>query len=234
MKRVFLFFFISLGANLKFLSNEASASSLFVPDGDTALLISLASNTAQQLTKLEQLISETDKHTKLFRESVEMVEERYEVVDQLESMSSSYAKIASSRPEDLAEANDLIENLKNQKERIRELIKKANTADKESIQVKSDNKAVERVVNSDQATAQKQILKSFGSGKTFSRNMERVNAQNTALLLKESVSLNGAVNTTNGLLATQNNLSKLQVDQLISDNISKENAFSPIKKKGTK
>jgi hypothetical protein len=194
----------------------------------------LASNTAQQLSRLEQLISETDKHTKLFRESVEMVEERYEVIDQLESMSVSYAKIAGSRPEDLSSANDLIENLKNQKERLRELIKKVDMADKESIQVKAENKAVERVVNSDQLTAQKQIVKSFGSGKNFSRNMERVNAQNTALLLKESVSLNGAINTTNGLLATQNSLSKLQADQLISDNVSKENAFSPIKKRGMK
>lgn len=205
-------------------------SSFFVPDSDTGLLLTLASNTAQQLTRLEQLVTETDKHTKLFRESVELVEERYEVVDQLQSMASNYARLATSRPSDLAEVNDAIEDLQDQKARLKEVIKNAKLAEIESEQVKVDNKIVDGVVNSDNLVARRQIAKSFGSGKSFSRNMDRVNAQNTSLILKESVSLNGAVNTTNGLMATQNNLSKIQVDQIISENISKQNALTSIKK----
>ena len=192
----------------------------------------MASNTAQQLTRLEQLINETDKHTKLFRESVEMVEERYEVVDQLNSLAANYAQLGASHPESLSDINDAIENLQDQRERLRELIKKSKYAGRESDQVKEENKVVERVVNSDNQTAKKQIAKSFGSGKAFSRNMERVTAQNTSLLLKETVALNGSVNTTNGLLATQNNLTKMQVDQMISENASKENAFIPMRRKG--
>lgn len=223
------FFILYFALDFLLLGN-LEASSLLIPDTDTGLLLSLVTNTAQQLTRLEQLVSETDKHTKLFRESVELVEERYEVVDQLNSMAANYARLASSKPSDLAEVNDAIENLQDQKERLKELIKKSRQAQIESDQVKSENKNVESVVNSDSLTAKKQIEKSFGSGKGLSRNMERVNAQNTSLLLKESVSLNGAVNTTNGLLATQNSLSKIQVDQILSDNQSKNNAFAPMTK----
>ena len=223
------FFILNFALDFLLLSN-LEASSLLIPDSDTGLLLSLVTNTAQQLTRLEQLVSETDKHTKLFRESVELVEERYEVVDQLNSMAFNYARLASSKPSDLAEVNDAIENLQDQKERLKELIKKSRQAQIESDQVKSENKNVERVVSSDSLTAKKQIEKSFGSGKNFSRNMDRVNAQNTSLLLKESVSLNGAVNTTNGLLATQNTLSKIQVDQILSENLSKNNAFTPMTK----
>jgi hypothetical protein len=221
------FFILNFALDFLLLGN-LEASSLLIPDTDTGLLLSLVTNTAQQLTRLEQLVSETDKHTKLFRESVELVEERYEVVDQLNSMASNYARLASSKPSDLAEVNDAIENLQDQKERLKELIKKSRQAQIESDQVKSENKIVESVVSSDSLTAKKQIEKSFGSGKAFSRNMDRVNAQNTSLILKESVSLNGAVNTTNGLLATQNSLSKIQVDQILIENQSKNNAFTPM------
>jgi hypothetical protein len=212
--------------------SSAQASSFFMPDSDTGLLLTLASNTAQQLTRLEQLISETDKHTKLFRETVEMVEERYEVVDQLNSIAANYAQLGSVQPESLTDINDAIESLQDQRERLREIIKKSKYAERESEQVKQENKVVERIVNSDNQTAKNQIAKSFGSGKGFSRNMERVNAQNTSLLLKETVALNGSVNTTNGLLATQNNLTKMQVDQMITENLSKENAFIPMRRKG--
>jgi len=219
-----------LGMSFILLSFRAYSSSWFIPDSDTGLLISLVSNTAQQLTRLEQLVTETDKHTKLFRESVELIEERYEVVDQLQSMAQNYARISTSRPEDLASVNDAIEDLKNQKERLVEIIKEARKADFESKQIRDDNKLVEKVVVSDGRVARKQIMKSFGSGKLFSKNMDRVNAQNTGLILKETISLNGAVNSTNGLLATQNNLSKIQVDQIISEKISRENALAPMKK----
>jgi hypothetical protein len=219
-----------LSSLLIILSFSAKSSSFFFPDSDTGLLISLVANTAQQLTRLEQLVTETDKHTKLFRESVELIEERYEVVDQLQSMAQNYARISNSRPEDLASINDAIEDLKNQKERLVEIIKEARKADLESKQIRDDNKLVEKVVSSDSIVARKQIMKSFGSGKHFSKNMDRVNAQNTGLILKETISLNGAVNSTNGLLATQNSLSKIQVDQIISDKISRENALAPMKK----
>lgn len=219
-----------LNSLLFLISFRAYSSSLFFPDSDTGLLLSLVSNTAQQLTRLEQLVSETDKHTKLFRDSVELVEERYEVVDQLQSMSQNFARISTTRPEDLASINDAIEDLKNQKERLIEIIKEAKRADMESKLVRDDSILVDKVVASDNVVARKQIMKSFGSGKHFSKNMERVNAQNTGLILKEAISLNGAVNSTNGLLATQNSLSKIQVDQIISDKISRDNALSPIKK----
>jgi hypothetical protein len=223
----FLYFLIS---SFFCISNSYS-SSLFLPDSDTGLLLSLVSNTAQQLTRLEKLVTETDKHTKLFRESVELVEERYEVVEQLDAMTANYARVANSRPEDLSDLNNAIEDLRDQKERLREIIKVSRLASNESTQVKIDSKNVDIRVNSDNNVAKKQIAKSFGTGKGFSRNMDRVNAQNTALILKESVSLNGGVNTTNGLLATQNNLSKIQVDQIINESKSRENALSPMVKK---
>lgn len=223
-KMLLIFFFIFL-PNL-----NLHSSSLFMPDSDTGLLLALVGNTAEQLTRLEKLISETDKHTKLFRDSVEMVEERYEVVEQLQSMAQNYARIASEKPEDLSSLNDALEDLINQKDRVKEIVRKTRQASKESEQVKSDSRIVERKVESDNLVAKKQILKSFGSGKTFSRNMERINAQNTSLILKETISLNGSLNTTNGLLASQNNLSKIQVDQIAIDNASRENALKPIKK----
>ena len=211
--------------------NSALASTLFMPDSDTGLLLSLASNTAQQLTRLEQILSETDKHTKLFRETVDMVEERYEVVESLQAMASNYAQLASSKPSSLAEINDVLEGLNDQKERLREMIKNSKTAEFESNSIKDQSKTIDRVNTSDNTIAKKQISKSFGSGKTFSKNMDRVNAQNTALILKESIALNGSINTTNGLLATQNKLNKIQVDSLIDEGISKNNALSPLQKR---
>jgi hypothetical protein len=213
------------------ISKNIFASSLFMPDTDTALLMSLVSNTASQLTRLEQLINETDKHTKLFRESVEIIEEKYEVVDQLETMASNYAQLAKERPENLSEINDVIENLKDQKEKLRELIKKSKIAERESASVKSETKTIDGKLNSDNQVAKKQIAKSFGASKTTSKNMDRINAQNTSLILKETISLNGAINTNNGLQATQNNLTKIQVDQIIADGISKENALTNTKKR---
>jgi small-conductance mechanosensitive channel len=229
------FKFIPIIVSILFFSiGEIKASALGIPDSDTGLLISLVSNTAQQLTQLEQLINETDKHTKLFRDSIEQVEERYEVVEQLQSMADNYARIATSRPSDLSEINDTLESLKDQKERVKELIAKTRRAERESDQIKSDNKNVDSIVSSDNLIAKKQMAKSFGKGTTFSKNMDRVNAQNTSLILKETVSLNGGVNTTNGLLATQNNLSTIQVNQIIGDMKSKNNALVPITKSRSK
>ena len=58
--------------------------------------------------------------------------------------------------------------------------------------------------------------------------MDRVNAQNTSLILKETVSLNGAVNTSNGLIATQNKLTAIQVEQVVDEMKSKDNGLKPI------
>lgn len=211
-------------------SYNLRSSSLFMPDSDTGLLLALVGNTADQLTRLEKLISETDKHTKLFRDSVEMVEERYEVVEQLQSMAQNYARVATANPEDLTSFNDALEDLLDQKERLKEMVQKSRQASSQSAQVKIDSHTIERKVNSDNTVAKKQIMKSFATGKPFSKNMERVNAQNTSLILKETISLNGSLNTTNDLLASQNDLSKIQVDQLALEKVSRDNALAPIKK----
>ncbi|MBC7540155.1 MAG: hypothetical protein H7281_15125 [Bacteriovorax sp.] len=211
-------------------STRAIGSAFGIPDSDTALLMSLVSNTASQITRLEQLITETDKHTKLFRDTVETVEEKYEVVEQLESLADNYVRLSNSKPEDLSEINDAIENLKDQKSRLKDLIAQARNARDESDRVKGDAIIVDKKVRTDDSTAKRQIIKSFSAGKGFSKNMERVNAQNTSLILKETVSLNGAINTSNGLQATQNNLTKFQVDQIINDVNSKNNALSKVKK----
>ena len=209
-------------------TRELCASTFGIPDSDTGLLISLVSNTAQQLTRLEQLVNESDKHTKLFRESVELIEERYEVVDQLQSMADNYAKINTSTPSNLSKVNDALEDLVDQKQRIKEFIDKVRIAEKESDQIKIEVKNVDQGISSNNQTAKRQIAKSFGSGKSFSKNMDRVNAQNTSLILKETVSLNGAVNTSNGLIATQNKLTAIQVEQVVDEMKSKDNGLKPI------
>ena len=208
----------------------AKASALGIPDGDTALLMAIVGNTADQLVRLEKLITETDKHTKAFRDTVEIAEEKFEVAEQLKSIASNTASTLTEKPEDLTQLNDAIENMIDQKERVREMVRKSQKAEQESETVKEQSKDNNKATITNSRIAEKQIVKSFGTDRK-AKNTGRLTAQNTALLLKETVVINNSINTTNALLATQNKLINEQNNILINDEKSKLNALSLSNKK---
>lgn len=207
------------------LSQTVKASALGIPDGDTALLMAIVGNTADQLVRLENLITKQSENTKVLRDAVDIAEEKFEVADQLKSIASNSVSILEEKPEDMAQLNDAIENMIDQKERLKEMVKKSQKAEQEAETVKEQNKDNNKATITNSRIAERQIVKSFGTDRK-AKNTGRLTAQNTALLLKETVVINNSINTTNSLLSTQNQLMRDQNNVLINDEKSKLNALS--------
>lgn len=152
---------------------------------ESAMMIQLVTNTANQINELERLVSNTEKYTQRLREYSELTEDHYFRAERVLHLAEELA--AKKEVQNLGQLNGAIRELKYNMSDLKELMKKyAN--------IKEDEKRTERYVdlnkklNSEKAKrAEKQVSNSINA-----RNVGRANqltAQNTAMILENQVKM---------------------------------------------
>lgn len=152
---------------------------------ESAMMIQLVTNTANQINELERLVSNTEKYTQRLREYSELTEDHYFRAERVLYLAEELA--AKKEVQNLGQLNGAIRELKYNMSDLKELMQKyAN--------IKEDEKRTERYVdlnkklNSEKAKrAEKQVSNSINA-----RNVGRANqltAQNTAMILENQVKM---------------------------------------------
>lgn len=152
---------------------------------ESAMMIQLVTNTANQINELERLVSNTEKYTQRLREYSELTEDHYFRAERVLYLAEELA--AKKEVQNLGQLNGAIRELKYNMSDLKELMQKyAN--------IKEDEKRTEHYVdlnkklNSEKAKrAEKQVTNSINA-----RNVGRANqltAQNTAMILENQVKM---------------------------------------------
>lgn len=152
---------------------------------ESAMMIQLVTNTANQINELERLVSNTEKYTQRLREYSELTEDHYFRAERVLYLAEELA--AKKEVQNLGQLNGAIRELKYNMSDLKELMQKyAN--------IKEDEKRTEQYVdlnkklNSEKAKrAEKQVTNSINA-----RNVGRANqltAQNTAMILENQVKM---------------------------------------------
>lgn len=174
MKKTILTFLVFISVKVNAIIGEESA-----------MMIQLVTNTANQINELERLVSSTEKYTQRLREYSELTEDHYFRAERVLYLAEELA--AKKEVQNLGQLNGAIRELKYNMSDLKELMQKyAN--------IKEDEKRTERYVdlnkklNSEKAKrAEKQVSNSINA-----RNVGRANqltAQNTAMILENQVKM---------------------------------------------
>lgn len=152
---------------------------------DTAMMVQLVTNTAQQINELERLISNTEKYTQKMREYSELADDHYFKAERVLYLAQELT--AKKDVQNLSELNGAIRELKYNMSDLKELMQRyANIKEDEKrteVYVEVNKKLNEQKIK----RAEKQVSNSISA-----RNVGRANqltAQNTALLLENQVKM---------------------------------------------
>lgn len=152
---------------------------------DTAMMVQLVTNTAQQINELERLISNTEKYTQKMREYSELADDHYFKAERVLYLAQELT--AKKDVQNLGELNGAIRELKYNMSDLKELMQRyANIKEDEKrteVYVEVNKKLNEQKIK----RAEKQVSNSISA-----RNVGRANqltAQNTALLLENQVKM---------------------------------------------
>lgn len=152
---------------------------------DTAMMVQLVTNTAQQINELERLISNTEKYTQKMREYSELADDHYFKAERVLYLAQELT--AKKDVQNLGELNGAIRELKYNMSDLKELMQRyANIKEDEKrteVYVEVNKKLNEQKIK----RAEKQVSNSISA-----RNVGRAHqltAQNTALLLENQVKM---------------------------------------------
>lgn len=183
---------------------------------DTAVLVKIAASTSAQVVRLEQLLSNSTSQLEFIRrmkESSDLITEYYDTIDETTMALMAISDLRRGEIDGLEGVNDTIEDLQDKKERLKQLMDKAQKA-------KNTNEAVAEMTTEHSSDLKKEIsLNKRQERKTFGmlvrKNQDQVTAQNTALI-------NSKLTLTNSLLKKQT-LAQSEMNQLIvADIVNRE------------
>lgn len=183
-----------------------NAWALPIPSTDTALLMSLVSNTTSEIARLEELISEQKKHTEAFVKTVELAQEQYDRVEAIQNTAFNLTQIAQGSPEDLAALNDKISELKDTKERLKNIIEEARKTEAEQELNQEAFKGDMKNSSKEIETSKRQFSKSLNNSNTGQQV-----AQNTALIHGKLI---GVDNKLSNLNMSNSKLLKIESQRL--------------------
>lgn len=193
---------------------------------ESAMMIQLVTNTANQINELERLVSNTEKYTQRLREYSELTEDHYFRAERVLYLAEELA--AKKEVQNLGQLNGAIRELKYNMSDLKELMQKyAN--------IKEDEKRTERYVdlnkklNSEKAKrAEKQVSNSINA-----RNVGRANqltAQNTAMILENQVKMHEVQLEMLKAQKTANRLKAEELEDKRLDEINKQKFYGGSKK----
>lgn len=190
------------------------ASTFGIPDGDTGLLISIVGNTSEQVTRLEKLLSNSEKqleYTKKLKETSDALESSYDRLTNIQNSLNALVNVGSKSPEDLRAINDKIEEIQGQRERLLDFVKQSKDAEASSQAIAEDAKAdplkIKDIVKLDQS----QIKRAHSSSV---KNQAQETAKNTAFI-------NSKITETN-LLLRKNAETNSKTNALFAKNMAKQ------------
>ena len=170
---------------LLFIAFTISFNAFAIIGADTAMMVQLVTNTAQQINELERLISNTEKYTQKMREYSELADDHYFKAERVLYLAQELT--AKKDVQNLGELNGAIRELKYNMSDLKELMQRyANIKEDEKrteVYVEMNKKLNEQKIK----RAEKQVSNSISA-----RNVGRANqltAQNTALLLENQVKM---------------------------------------------
>lgn len=170
---------------LLFIAFTISFNTFAIIGADTAMMVQLVTNTAQQINELERLISNTEKYTQKMREYSELADDHYFKAERVLYLAQELT--AKKDVQNLGELNGAIRELKYNMSDLKELMQRyANIKEDEKrteVYVEVNKKLNEQKIK----RAEKQVSNSISA-----RNVGRANqltAQNTALLLENQVKM---------------------------------------------
>lgn len=174
---------------------------------DTAMMIQLVTNTANQINELEKLVSNAEKYTQKMREYSELVEDNYFRAERTLYLAEELA--AKKDIQNLGELNGAIRELKYNMSELRELMQRyANIKQDEkrtTVYVEVNKKLNEQEVK----RAEKQVANSISAKNTG--RASQLTAQNTALLLENQVKMQDVQLE---MLKTQKMANRLKAEEL--------------------
>lgn len=164
---------------------KAQASTMFAPDGDTALLFSLVTNTASQINELEKLVSNAQKYTGLMDKYNQIARDQYFRAERIHYIAQNYVQLSNRDPKDLEGLNSAIRALKSETESLRAMIN-------EYRKDEAKNEVAENVLGEKVRSTNQELRFANGqvnrSGEVNSTNeAQKMMAQNTALSYKAQV-----------------------------------------------
>lgn len=194
----FLFFFLFLFPTF------LSASTLFAPDSDTAILFQLASTTASQLHELEKLVTDAQKNTKILQEYNELAQDHYFRAERTVALLDEMKGLSDIDEVSLDKLNSKIGSLKDQMASLNATISEYNSRETKNEKLEVATYDNENQINKEANLANIQIKRSENSGTL--KGAAKLSAQNTALSNKNLVDIKKQNNLILNKLAEQNML----------------------------
>lgn len=193
---------------------------------DTAMMVQLVTNTANQINELEKLVSNTEKYTKRMREYNELAEDHYFRGERVLYLAETLA--AKKEVQNLGELNSAIRDLKYNMGDLKELMRNYS-------RIKSDEKRTEEYVAQNKKLndrslkrAEVQVASSIKANNTGRAN--QLTAQNTALLLENQVKMQEVQLE---MLKTQKTANRLKAEELEDKRLEEMNRLKFYGKKST-
>lgn len=185
---------------------------------DTAVLMELVTTTASQLNELEKLVSNAERYTERMQKYNELAQDEYFRAERVSYLAESLA--SKKEIEDLGGLNSAISDLKNSMSDMKSVLDeyKEIQGQEETVKAKSDIKI--RQNDKKKNIASKQVSRAL-QGSTNS-GVNRINAQNTAMILEETIEVQNNQLTMIDQNATTNRLLAEDLEIKRKNEISKK------------
>ena len=205
----------------------ASSNSFAIIGADTAMMVQLVTNTANQINELEKLVSNTEKYTQKVREYSELVDDHY---FRAERVLYLVEELKAKRDiQNLGELNGAIRELKYNMSDLKELMQKYAS-------IKQDEKKTEAYVDINKKLNEQKIKRAEKqvSNSIAARNVGRANqltAQNTALLYENQVKMQEVQLE---MLKAQKTANRLKAEELEDKRLDEMNRLKFYNKQSSK
>ena len=205
----------------------ASSNSFAIIGADTAMMVQLVTNTANQINELERLVSNTEKYTQKMREYSELVDDHYFRAERILYLVEELK--AKRDIQNLGELNGAIRELKYNMSDLKELMQKYAS-------IKQDEKKTEAYVDINKKLNEQKIKRAEKqvSNSLAARNVGRANqitAQNTALLYENQVKMQEVQLE---MLKAQKTANRLKAEELEDKRLDEMNRLKFYNKQSTK
>lgn len=199
------------------------ASTMFAPDGDSAMLFQLVTNTASQINELEQLVTNAQKHTEMVQKYNQIAQDHYFRAERIHYIAQSYVDLADRKNEDLSDLNSAIRSLKSETESLKALINEYRSDEATNEQHENELARKSKNTHREVAFANHQLSRTGFISST--NEASKLTAQNTALSYKAQVESNQINQVVAKKLSEQNKLMARQIKDLKREQLQKDQYY---------
>lgn len=203
---------------------KALASTLYVPDSDSALLFQLVTTTASQLNELEKLVTNAQKHTQQIEKYNQIAQDYYFRAERVHYIAQSYVELSQKNPNNLGDLNGAIRALKSETDSLKSMIDEYRSTEAKNELIESDIDRKAKRMDREVSFANHQLNR---TGNIQSTNQaQKLTAQNTGLIYKSQVENNQINHVMVSKLAEQNKLMARKLKEEKKQQLEKEKYYN--------